>query len=47
MMKERAGMKYQRLGKSDLKVSQIVFGCWTMGHYCWNGFNEWEWIKTI
>lgn len=28
-------MNYQNLGKSDVKVSEISFGCWTMGGLNW------------
>ncbi len=36
-------MNYRTLGKSDLKVSEISFGCWTMGGLNWvNGIaNGW------
>ena len=28
-------MKYRKLGKSDVEVSEIGFGCWTMGGLHW------------
>jgi len=28
-------MEYRRLGKSDIEVSEISFGCWTMGGLNW------------
>ena len=28
-------MNYRELGKSDVKVSEISFGCWTMGGLNW------------
>jgi myo-inositol catabolism protein IolS len=29
-------MKYRKLGRADLEVSEISFGCWTMGGQSWS-----------
>src|SRR3954469_22703808 len=29
-------MRYRELGKSGIKVSEVGFGCWTMGGPNWN-----------
>jgi aryl-alcohol dehydrogenase-like predicted oxidoreductase len=35
--KEKAGMQYQRLGKSSLKISKVILGCMTFGNPAWEG----------
>lgn len=39
-------MKYRNLGTSDVKVSEISFGCWTMGGLNWVNGNANGWANV-
>ena len=39
-------MQYRNLGKSDVKVSEISFGCWTMGGLNWVNGNANGWANV-
>ena len=40
-------MIYRQLGKSDVKVSGIIFGAWAIGGWMWGGTDEEAAIKAI
>ena len=40
-------MEYRQLGKSEVSVSTIVFGCWAIGGWRWGGQDEKEAIEAI
>jgi len=39
-------MEYRRLGTTDIKVSEISFGCWTMGGLNWGNGNPVGWANV-
>ena len=39
-------MEYRRIGASDIKVSEISFGCWTMGGLNWVNGNPNGWANV-
>ena len=39
-------MKYRPLGSSNIKVSEVSFGCWTMGGLSWNNGNSSGWANV-
>ncbi len=39
-------MNYRNLGTSDVKVSEISFGCWTMGGLNWVNGNPNGWADV-
>ena len=40
-------MIYKKLGKSDLNVSVLGFGCWATAKHGWKDVNQEEAIKTL
>lgn len=40
-------MEYIKLGKSDVKVSRIVFGAWAIGGWMWGGNDDKDAIEAI
>ena len=40
-------MKYRKLGTSDLEVSTVIFGAWTIGGWYWGGADDNESIGAI
>ena len=40
-------MEYRRLGKSDLKISEVSLGCWVAGGTYWGGADDDESIAAI
>jgi aryl-alcohol dehydrogenase-like predicted oxidoreductase len=40
-------VKYRRLGTSDLEVSAVIFGSWTIGGWYWGGANDNESVEAI
>jgi aryl-alcohol dehydrogenase-like predicted oxidoreductase len=40
-------MKYNKLGKSDIKVSEIAFGAWAIGGWLWGGADSKDAITAI
>ena len=40
-------MEYVRLGRSDLEVSRICFGCWAIGGWWWGSVDDGESIEAI
>jgi aryl-alcohol dehydrogenase-like predicted oxidoreductase len=40
-------MEYNKLGKSDVKVSELAFGAWAIGGMFWGGADSKEAIKAI
>ena len=46
-LEEYVKMQYRKLGKSDLKVSEIAFGCWAIGGWMWGPADDNESIQAI
>jgi len=40
-------MEYKKLGKTNLKISRIGFGCWEIGGYGWGKIKDQDSIKSI
>lgn len=40
-------MEYRKLGKSDIKVSEIAFGAWAIGGWLWGGADANDAIKAV
>jgi len=40
-------MEYVRIGRSDLEVSRICFGCWAIGGWWWGKVDDGESVKAI
>jgi aryl-alcohol dehydrogenase-like predicted oxidoreductase len=40
-------MQYRKLGKSDIKVSELAFGAWAIGGWFWGGADSKDAIKAI
>lgn len=40
-------MEYRKLGKSDLKISEIAFGAWAAGGWMWGGTEKSDAINAI
>ena len=40
-------MEYRSLGKSDIKVSELAFGAWTIGGWLWGGADAKDAIKAV
>lgn len=40
-------MKYNKLGKSDVEVTELAFGAWAIGGWLWGGADSDEAIKAI
>ena len=40
-------MEYRKLGKSELKVSELAFGAWAIGGWLWGGADSKEAVEAI
>ena len=40
-------MKYIQLGKTDLKISRICFGCWQLSPRFWGNIPLKEWQRAV
>ncbi len=40
-------MEYRQLGKTDLKVSTVTFGCWAMGGHMWGEVDDTDSIAAV
>ena len=40
-------MKYNKLGKSDVEVTELAFGAWAIGGWLWGGADSDDAVKAI